>query len=202
MTLRLKKSGDQKQSDAFTSLHLELIEHKLGKSDKIIDLRDLAIFYIMFECALKRAELRELNFEQISIQNNIVTISLDENVYPLSEQASNSVIKWLSHIKDNYSPVFRAVDKHHNVSDKKLNDSSIFRIFRKAAELIGKPELRFSGQSARIGAAQDLHKRGEKITDIQIFGRWNSPVMPFQYIGNSSQSKQHQLRYKKFKPWD
>ncbi len=202
LELRLDKHGDQKQTDAFTSIHLKQINKKLTKSNKLSDIRDLAIYNIMFECALKRSELRDMTICQVSEKDSTTFISLNDFSYSLSNQAANSLNKWMAHLNFDCDSLFRAIDKHNNISNSKLNDSSIFRIFRKVSELIGIPGLKFSGQSARIGAAQELHKQGEKITGIQQFGRWQSPVMPSQYVGNLSQSETLQLRYKKFKPWN
>lgn len=201
LKLRLEKKGDQKQTDAFTSSHLKFIYRKLNKSNKLSDIRDLAIYSLMFECALKRSELRDMTQNQISEQDGTTFISLNDCSYQLSGQAASSLHKWLIHLPTDSDYLFRAIDKHGNIGSAKLNDSSIFRIFRKAAEILAIPGLKFSGQSARIGAAQELHKKGEKIVNIQLFGRWHSPVMPSQYVGNISQSETFQLRYKKFKPW-
>ena len=60
----------------------------------------------------------------------------------------------------------------------------------------------FSGQSARVGGALQLAKQGMKTKDIQTFGRWSSPAMPYQYIGNRTKAEQEKLRYKSFKPWE
>lgn len=202
LKLRLDKQGDRKQTDAFTSSHLKLINKKLNRSIKLSDIRDLAIYNLMFECALKRSELRDMTQHQVSEQASATFITLNGCSYQLSSQAASSLHKWLIHLHTDSDYLFRAIDKHGNIAGIRLNDSSIFRIFRKAAEILGIPGLKFSGQSARIGAAQELHKQGEKIVNIQQFGRWQSPVMPSQYVGNISQSETLQLRYKKFKPWN
>jgi len=202
MKLRLDKRGDQKQSDAFTSIYLTSLHQFLSKSTKKQDIRDLAIYYIMFECALKRADLRNMIWEQIRKEKEHIKLCIKDHEYELSIEAEMALLKWENEINDDSNYVFRAIDRHHNISKEKLNDSSIFRIFRKAAILLELPSLKFSGQSARIGAALELHKQGKKISDIQHFGRWVSPVMPSQYVGNVTQSEHIQLRYKRFKPWD
>ncbi|RQW64474.1 tyrosine-type recombinase/integrase [Vibrio viridaestus] len=200
--LRLEKAGDQKQSDAFTSTHLKYLNHSLAKSTKHRDIRDLAIFNVMFECALRRSELRELTRSQLALHDENAIITIHEFSYTLSEQATKALHLWLSLINDDLEYVFRAIDRHGNISHTNLDDSSIYRIFRRAAELLDNKSLHFSGQSARIGAAKELHKQGEKLRDIQQFGRWLSPVMPTQYVGQTAQSQNLQLRYKKFKPWN
>jgi integrase len=203
LELRLDKKGDQKQSDALTSAHLNMIHKKLHLSEELLEIRDLAIYFVMFECALKRAELRDMKKQQISFSDETRSqISINEFSYQLSAKATEALKNWLRLVNDNSVYVFRAVDKHNNISVNKLNDSSIYRVFQKAALLLGQPHLKFSGQSARIGAVKELHQQGEKIAEIQQFGRWNSPVMPTQYVGNKSQSEQLQLRFKKFKPWN
>jgi len=68
--------------------------------------------------------------------------------------------------------------------------------------LLGKPELKFSGQSARVGAVQELSEQGYKIKEIQEFGRWLSPAMPYQYVGNKGTAEQEKLKFFSFKPWE
>lgn len=202
MSLRLDKKGDEKQSDAFNSRHLSRLNSLLCKSKNVLDIRDLAIYYLMFECALKRGELRDLTKDQIDQHHADITVNIQETHYALSEKAARAIIKWMSYIHDDeIIVVFRSIDRHGHIAASPLNDSSIYRILRHAATRLNQPGLKFSGQSARIGAAQELHKQGQNVSEIQEFGRWNSPIMPMQYIGNKASANQTQLRYKSFKPW-
>ncbi|CAM3711022.1 Tyrosine recombinase XerC [Vibrio aerogenes CECT 7868] len=203
MSLRQEKKGDNKQADAFDLTHLQILNKRMQHSKSKRDIRDLAIYFLMFECALKRAELRDFQTSQLldhDIQHLHVT--LHQETYGLSAEATLAIGKWRSLIDTGESPyLFRSIDRHQNIAANKLNDSSIYRILRNAGERLGMKHLKFSGQSTRIGAARELHKQGMKVKEIQSFGRWHSPVMPAQYVGNTHSAETMMLHYKSFKPW-
>lgn len=203
--LRMEKKGDAKQANKFTEQHLAALEKKLSTSPLLKDIRDLSIYFIMFECALKRSELKNLIASDIiSSLNTQTTVYFQSQAYRLSTQASYYLNKWLScskPAKDDF--VFKAIDRHGNLSISSLNDSSIYRVMRRASELLSLPTtLHFSGQSGRIGAVKALAKKGLNIKEIQAFGRWNSPVMPSQYLGQTEQSEREQLQFVRIRPWE
>lgn len=202
MTLRLNKKGDEIQALSFTSEHLLELYEKYNKSKSAKIIRDLAIYHVMFECALKRSELKKLSFNQIESLDEHLLLTFGESRYQLSSNAASCLNKWLKIVPKNCEYVFRSLDKHGNVADNILNDSSIFRVLRNAGVLLDKPELKFSGQSARVGAVQELSQQGYKVREIQEFGRWLSPAMPYQYIGNRETAEQEKLKFFSFKPWE
>lgn len=202
MSLRLNKKGDEEQATSFTSVHLQTLYSKYSTSKAVKEIRDLAIYHVMFECALKRSELKNLTFNQINTNGEYLVLSFGESKYQLSLNATNCLNKWLRLVTRDCHYVFRSIDKHGNVANNILNDSSIFRILRNAGTLLGKPELKFSGQSARVGAVQELSEQGYKIKEIQEFGRWLSPAMPYQYVGNKGTAEQEKLKFFSFKPWE
>jgi|GEM_PF-912460 len=204
MSLRINKKGDQSQATSFTGKHLSILFDKYHKHTSVKLLRDLAIYHVMFECALKRSELKRLKYSQININESDVWIELGEYQYRLSNNAAICLSNWLNRLDDNKSEsiVFRSIDRHGNISHGQLDDSSIYRILRNAGQLIGDPGLKFSGQSARIGAVEELSKQGYKTRQIQEFGRWLSPAMPYQYIGNANSAEIEKLKFFSFKPWE
>jgi integrase len=202
MTLRLEKKGDHSQADAFNHQHLEKLNNLLCSSKSIRDIRDLAIYYLMFECVLKRSELRALLTEQLIEIDSDIFVLIKDFKYQLTPHATKAVKKWYALIEDTPSPyLFRSINRHQNIATDKLDDSSIYRILRNAGQRLGLKHLKFSGQSTRIGAARELHQQGMKVRDIQSFGRWQSPVMPSQYVGKTHQADLEIQRYKSFKPW-
>ncbi|SJN59653.1 site-specific tyrosine recombinase XerC [Vibrio ruber DSM 16370] len=203
MSLRTEKKGDNSQADALAREHIEQLDTQLSTSKNIKDIRDLAIYHLMFECILKRAELRELCIEQLTFCSDAeVQVELSDNRYQLSPAASEAIHRWYQLIDTQSSPyVFRSIDRHQNIGTEKLNDSSIYRILRGAGKRLGIADLKFSGQSTRIGATQELYKQGMKIKEIQSFGRWQSSVMPSQYVGRHRQAEIEIQQFKSFKPW-
>jgi hypothetical protein len=82
-----------------------------------------------------------------------------------------------------------------------MDDSSIYRVLRNASELLSL-SINFSGQSTRVGAAQHLSKAGANIKEIQDFGRWLSPAMPYQYIGSTQLAEDEQQTFVLIRPWE
>ncbi|WP_417882818.1 tyrosine-type recombinase/integrase [Vibrio rumoiensis] len=203
--LRNMKKGDAAQATPFTEKHLNEIFHCLEKSDSVKDLRDLLIYSLMFECILKRGQLRDLRVNQIDlISEQCAQLLVEENTYKLSRRTSLLIKRWFAVLGDDYQgALFCRIDKHGNLGSESLNDSSIYRVFRRASEILKLPDhLAFSGQSSRVGATQDLYKKGYNLRQIQQLGRWTSAVMPAQYIGKHALSESEQLLFKKIKSWD
>jgi hypothetical protein len=74
---------------------------------------------------------------------------------------------------------------------------------RRASDLLNlSTEHRFTGQSARVGAAKELEKQGYNLKEIQAFGRWLSPAMPAQYLDKADIADHEKLRFKAIKPWE
>lgn len=199
---RLKK-GDASHANPMTQKHLNKLDTLLNQSKRAKDIRDLAIYYVMFETLLKRGQLRSLDIQHLTFNesNQPDQIILEEMSYPLSTRASQCLSAWLGHREIPSDVLFCGIDRHGYMSDHRLNDSSIYRVLRRASELLKLPEhLQFSGQSTRIGGAQQLHGQGASVVEIQHFGRWLSPAMPAQYLGKSGLSEKEMTKFKQFKP--
>ena len=204
LNLQAKMSGDAKQTVAFTNEHLSQLNSLLSKPNALYQVRDLALYNVMFECALKRSEVKALRYSDLQFEDDTrLKISINGSVYQLSNAASLYLSQWLiaSSSKDEV-PLFRSIDRHGNVSQNQLDDSSIFRILKKAGDLLHLPKgYSFSGHSIRVGAAQELSNQGMNIRDIQDFGRWLSPAMPLQYIGAKGTADMEMLKFKSMTPW-
>ncbi|MCK6263588.1 tyrosine-type recombinase/integrase [Vibrio sp. ZSDE26] len=186
---RLDKNGDAKQATSFTLEHLNELDECLSKEHCPKNIRDLAIYFLMFECVLKRSELKALTIGQVDSMESYLHVNVQQHSYRLSERGTFVLRQWLS-ISGGASdwPLFRAIDRHGNINHSAMDDSSIYRVLRNAGTLIQYPAV-FSGQSTRIGGAQHLAKTGHKPKEIQEFGRWLSPAMPYQYIGNRQKAE-------------
>lgn len=202
--LHALKGADAKQTNAFTFQHLQQLNQLLNKDKGTKVIRDVAIYNLMFECALKRSELKHFCFEQFVFQDDgLAHIILSDKTYQLSKDASEYLSKWLNCLPVHEGPVFRSIDRHGNISSNLMNDSSIYRILRNASSLLQLPEnLKFSGQSLRVGAVKELSKQGMNIKAIQDYGRWLSPAMPTQYIGNHSNAELEKTKFRSIKAWD
>ncbi|MFS1973244.1 tyrosine-type recombinase/integrase [Vibrio splendidus] len=202
--LQAQMAGDAKQTNAMTSAHLAELNTLLSnEKSSLKEIRDIAIYNVMFECALKRSELKALSMGNVECVENDYQITVKDSVYRLSQVASAALQRWLSFTGTQEElPVFRAIDKHENISLQSLDDSSIYRILRSASDLLQLAENHhFSGNSIRVGAAQELSKQGLKVREIQDFGRWLSPAMPAQYVGYSGTAETEKMKFKALIPW-
>ncbi|MEZ9058921.1 tyrosine-type recombinase/integrase [Vibrio pelagius] len=202
--LQISKSGDAKQTNALTHHHLKQLDNALAKPNAPYkDIRDLAVYNVMFECALKRSELKNLKVSHISMKDGTSCVHLADSTYQLSDVANRHLQRWIE-ISESFDdqPLFRSIDRHGHIHNQPLDDSSIYRIVRRASDLLGLTgSLSFSGNSIRVGATQELAKQGMTIRDIQDFGRWMSPVMPAQYLGQLTKSEEGKMVFKEIIPW-
>ncbi|MEC7939746.1 MAG: tyrosine-type recombinase/integrase [Pseudomonadota bacterium] len=202
--LQAQMAGDAKQTNAMTSSHLNRLNTLLAHEKATLkEIRDMAIYNVMFECVLKRSELKSLSSSDVECVDGVYQIAIKDSLYKLSSVASSSLERWLSVTgKEEGLTLFRAIDKHENIGLQPLDDSSIYRILRRASDLLGLAENHhFSGNSIRVGAAQELFKQGLKIREIQDFGRWLSPAMPAQYVGYSNTAESEKMKFKALTPW-
>ncbi|MGF1776800.1 tyrosine-type recombinase/integrase [Vibrio nomapromontoriensis] len=193
--IRIAGADKVKETNAFTENHLSDLHTLLSASPEPRDRRDLAIYYVMYECALKRKDLRQLTQEHVETLDETSYLNIDGTRYVLSHTAALILIAWLDY--NPYTPLFVSIDRHGNMKDGVLDDSSIYRILRRASELLNLPDYRrFSSQSGRVGAVKKLWSEGYKVRDIQEFGRWASPAMPLQYTGNPDSSEKEKSKFK------
>ncbi|KDM89904.1 tyrosine-type recombinase/integrase [Photobacterium galatheae] len=200
---RLEKQDDYKNAAAFRDDHLQRLAEHFSLATKPKDVRDFAIWSIMFEAMLKRSELTALTVEHLEIApSGLITLNVKEHAIGLSTLASQALQRWLTIGIIETGNVFRRIDRHGNVGDQPLDHSSIYRVFRRAGDELGiSHDTIFSGQSPRVGAVKDLSDAGVSIHDIQSQGRWKSPAMPAQYAGHKDKHDTEIAKYVKNKPW-
>jgi len=201
---QLEKHDDYQNASAFRDEHLQRLLDSFELSTKVKDIRDMAIWAVAFEAMLKRSELAALSIESIEVHaNGLVDLLVSDRTIALSSVSSKALQRWLvvSMICDGF--IFRRIDRHSNIGDQPLDHSSIYRVFRRASDELNLPaSTLFSGQSPRVGAAKDLADSGLSISEIQDQGRWKSPAMPAQYIGNTDRHDKEISKYIKPKPWE
>ncbi|KHT65333.1 integrase [Photobacterium gaetbulicola] len=201
---QLEKHDDSQNASPFRDEHLQQLVDYFELSTKPKDVRDLAIWTVMFEAMLKRSELAALCVENLYIHSSgLIDLDVSSTTISLSSIASKALQRWLMIGMVNDGFVFRRIDRHGNIGDKPLDHSSIYRVFRRASDELGLGNTSlFSGQSPRVGAAQDLSDAGLSIVEIQEQGRWKSPAMPAQYVGNSDRHEKELSKFIKPKPWE
>jgi hypothetical protein len=150
---------------------------------------------------LRESELARATFEQISFTRDGRGILLVPITKSRHSGEPDKVILSLICLDmiDNYVTlagiertglIFRKVHKSNKIGnqDKPLSGVSIDNIFQNAFKLVShcSPNLvrgcvPWSGHSARVGACQDLLAAGYSPLEVQVSGRWSSPVMVYRY---------------------
>lgn len=79
----------------------------------------------------------------------------------------------------------QALSEEEQAKKLTLSTVTINRVFRKMGAILAKGNkseaFSWSGHSGRVGAAIDLAKNGASLVELQLAGRWKSPIMPAKY---------------------
>jgi integrase len=134
----------------------------------LLGLRDRALSLVGFAGAFRRSDLAAIDFADLDFRSEGVVVTLRKSKTD-QEQAGRPVAipkgadpetcpvralqSWLfaAGIVPGAGPVFRAVDRHGNVSDRALFPGSIARILKRAAARAGFAAWPIAGHSLRAG---------------------------------------------------
>jgi len=139
--------------------------------ERLIGLRDASIVLLGFSLGARRAALASIEVSDLELdeQGLLVNIRRDKEdqeqhgrKVPVAFSAHRetcgirALAAWLEAANIKNGPLFRAVDRHGNVSSRALEPGSIARILKKAARRSGMPEAevaKLGGHSLRAGMA-------------------------------------------------
>lgn len=197
-----KYSGESpNQATAFNEFHLNQVIDLLGTSSSPIHKRDLMVLGLAYESLLRESEIVRIKFKHINWNHDgsaLITIPYtktnqlgsDEVVY-VSKQVTGFIRKYLSINgldKQDNSFLIQGFTKSGNIKQqlfpKAVTPKTIERIFAKTAVILGLEDMglrKFTGHSARVGAAQDLLRDGYTTLQVQQSGRWSTERMVLHY---------------------
>jgi integrase len=136
--------------------------------DTINGVRDRALLLLGFAGAFRRSELVALDVEDLSFKKEGLTVSIRRSKTDQEGQGrtvgipygSNpatcplrSVQAWLEMLPDGSGPIFRAINRHKQISTKRLSDKAVALILKRWTGRIGLEEQHFAGHSLRAGLA-------------------------------------------------
>jgi integrase len=188
VVLRGRDTPDQKAPLRWTDV-LRALE-VIGTED-LRDLRARALLAVAYSTLGRRAELVALEVEDVTFSESgdgsltLQTKGGGQAERYLAPEARQALELWLDKAKIYAGPIFRRIDKNGGIGQRAINSEEVARTFKGIAGLIdldsARPASRISGDSTRIGAAQDLTVAGAALPEIMIAGGWQSPQMPGQY---------------------
>lgn len=160
-------------------------------------MRDAAMLSIGYDTLCRRSELVALRAEDIEQRPNggaNILVRRAKNdpdgmgrVAAISAASLSRLRVWLDAAGINEGPLFRPVYRHE-VKCRYLHPIVVSRVIKAAArraEIDAAKIEEFSGHSMRVGAAQDLNRRGLDVLTIMRAGGWRSANIVARYIENS-----------------
>ena len=168
-------------------------------------LRDAAIVAVASDALLRVSEISDLDIQDVNLFEQTVLIRRSKTdqegagvVQFIGEPTVGRVRAWLEIASLSEGALFRPVHKSGRLRKGRLTKGSIRRIIIRRARDAG-AEGRVSGHSLRVGSAQSLATAGASLVEMQVAGRWQSPVMPGRYAQGqlAKQGAMARLRYGK-----
>ncbi|HRF47551.1 MAG TPA: site-specific integrase [Anaerolineales bacterium] len=183
--------------DRKAPLTLEALRPALAAlPDSIAGVRDRAILLLGFACALRRSELvaldasdlllakaelrvtiRRSKTDQTGIGTEIIVPAVGGELCPVQ-----AVGAWLEAAEITGGPVFRRVDRHGRVGQRRLSAQSVALIVKAAARRAGLDWRRLSGHSMRAGFATQAALNGVNPIDAMAVTRHKSQTVFSAYI--------------------
>lgn len=204
------QSGESiKQASPFNEEHLEALVELWQSHPRVLERRNLALLGVAYESMLRAAELANIKLTDIELTGDgsaILTIPITKTNHSgepdtciLSEAVVELVLDYaeagsLDLSDDGY--LFTGVSKHNKCTKPKIDKDTgevlykpittktVEGVFKAAWSILALDEQGvrpFTGHSARVGATQDLLRKGYNTLQIQQSGRWSSEVMVARY---------------------
>lgn len=203
-TVFRQKGRRQDQALGLTSpLRQELIE---ACPTDLRGLRDRALIAVGYDTLCRRAELVQLQIDDLTIKpDGSGTILVrkskadqfgDGRLAYLSAEALTYLQCWLHAADLKAGPIFRGIRGIQLMPDA-LHPYSVVRILKDRARDAGVDKsviAKLSGHSMRVGAAQDMAAAGIDLGAIMHAGGWKSPDMVMRYIEHMDVSKSGMAR--------
>lgn len=147
---------------------------------KLIDVRDKALLLVGFAGALRRSEVVGLHVGDLDFRSDGLVVKLRRR--KTDQEGKGSIVgiaygtngtcpvvalrRWITAARIDAGLVFRAVDRHGNVSDRRLNPQAVCRVVKKLVSRAGLVPASFSGHSLRSGFATSAAAVGVEEREI------------------------------------
>jgi integrase len=159
--------------------------------------RDRALILLGFAGAFRRSELVALDLPDLTfdpVRGVIVTVRRSKTdqlsagaivAVPFASHtdlcAARALRAWIETARLTEGPVFRSVDRHHNIGAR-LDGRDVARIVKSSAARAGIEASCVSGHSLRAGLATTAALAGKSDRAIMAQGRWRSRTMLDRYV--------------------
>lgn len=144
-------------------------------SDSLIDKRDRAL--LLFGWASggrRRSEIADATFDRLEASEGSYVYHMgitktdqegEGMTVPVTGRAATAMAAWISASGVSKGHLFRAVDRHGNVSDTRLSDKAIALIVKRHAQRAGLDPSIFAGHSLRSGFLTETGLQGKNLLE-------------------------------------
>lgn len=171
--IRRRLGVAQQQKDPVSAKEIRMMLDELPAG--LLGLRDRALITLGFAGGFRRSELVALNCADLTFVaeglealvrrsktdqegaglTKVIAYGSDPATCPV-----RAVQDWLELAGIGEGPVFRPINRHEQLSDKRLTDFAVAVIIKRAAKKAGMPTPQLSGHSLRAGFVTEAKKNG------------------------------------------
>lgn len=159
--------------------HLRKMIHSLSASKAGV--RDKALLLLGFSGAFRRSELIGLDVESISFERDGMVVTLKRSKTDQEGQGTKKGIpygnfaetcpvlglqEWFTVSGLTKGAIFRGIDRHGNVSEKRLTGKAVSLVIKRIAKAVGFDPDKFAGHSLRAGLATQASISGASELEI------------------------------------
>lgn len=172
------------------AVHAEALEQLLSSTDDSLrGIRDRALLLMGYDTLCRRSELVSLDAQDLKPRKVLLRRSKTDpqgigrwlQLSPRTEAALNA---WLLAAAISSGPIFRGITASGALTQG-LSTSQVNRILKRLARTAQIEPTAISGHSLRVGAAQDLLKKGASLPAIMHRGRWSKTDTVMRYLENA-----------------
>lgn len=165
--------------------------------DNLLGLRDRALLLLGFAGAFRRSELVGLDVEDLRLEVQGLVVHLKRSKTDqegagrdipipygrnLDTCPVNAIQEWITSSGITSGPIFRGVDRHGNVSSRRLTGRAVANIVKRSAKRAGLDPDNYSGHSLRSGMATSAARAGASERAIMDHTGHTSTTMVRKYI--------------------
>lgn len=192
--LKRIKGAAQRQATPLIKEDLFVVLEAMGLGLK--DVRDRALLLLGFAGGFRRSELIGLNCDDVVLVRQGLQVTLRRSKTDQDGAGRKIGIpsgkgrwcpvaaleQWLAASGITEGPIFRPVDRHHQVGPKRLSSDAVSLVVRERVQATGIDPRRYSGHSLRAGLATSAARAGVSSWKIRQQTGHASDAMLSRYI--------------------
>lgn len=197
MTMRgIRRAHGSPQQRVAPATREDVLAMVAGLGDGLKDTRDRALLLVGFAGAFRRSELVAIDVGDVDWRPQGIVLTVRRSKTDQAGRGRQVAIPharggacpvsalrgWLAAAGIRDGPVFRAVDRHGRVSDRRLSPEAVALVIKQRAKAAGLDPDAYSGHSLRAGLATSAAAAGVPIWNIRRQTGHTSDAMLKRYV--------------------